>query len=100
VQFGHLPTEDDGRVWHFTGTRIRAKGVGVLDINISGEDAVLQQNPSSLLLSLTPGRDLFRGFNFTNEKVSVKFGVDDFGERFRLTKYNLYGSVEWETRPE
>jgi hypothetical protein len=100
VQFGHLPTEDDGKVWHFTGTRIRVKGVGILDIVITGEDAVLTQFPSSLLLSPAPGRDLFRGFNFTNEKVSVKFGVDGFGEKFRMTKYNLYGSVEWETRPE
>jgi len=100
VQFGHMPTEDDERVWHFTGTRIRCKGVGVLDIMVTGEDGVLTQFPASLLLSLAPGRGLFRGFNFVNERASVRFGVDGFGEKFRLTKYCLYGSVEWETRPE
>jgi hypothetical protein len=100
VQFGHLPQEDDERVWHFTGTRIRAKGIGVLDIMVSGEDGVQTQFPPSLLLSTAPGRGLFRGFNFVNERASVKFGVDGFGEKFRLTKYCLYGSVEWETRPE
>ena len=100
VQFSHLPQEDDGKVWHFTGTRLRVTGAGALNITVYGEDDVNTQFAQALILSPRPGRDLFRGFNFVNEKASVKFGVVNEGEKFRITKYNLYASVEWETRPE
>jgi len=99
VHFGHLPADDTGNVWHFTGARFRVKGVGNLDIRVESEDAVLSLIATSLVLSASPGRELFRGFDFVNEKASVKVGVDGAGERFTLTKFALFGKIEWETRP-
>jgi hypothetical protein len=100
IQFGHLPFEDDEKVWHFIGVRLRIKGVGALDIQLYGEDAVRTLSAASLVLSAAPGGALFRGFDFTNEKCSVRLGVDSAGERFTLTKFILYASVMWECRPQ
>ena len=72
VQFGHLPQDDDERVWHFTGTRIRAKGIGVLDITVSGEDGVLTQFPPLLLLSTAPGRGSVQGVQFRQRTCKCK----------------------------
>ena len=100
VQLGHLPMDDEGVVYHFTGIRLRVKGSGAFDISVQGEDAVQTLTVSSVTLSLLPGRELFRGFDFTNEKASVKVGVDGSGEKFTLTKLVLFLSPVWETRPE
>lgn len=100
VQFGHVPFEDDEKIWHFGGLRLRIKGSGVLDLFVYGEDSAQTLQPASLVLSSAPGRALFRGFNFTNEKASVKVGVDGVGEYFTLTKFILYSKIEWEHRPE
>jgi len=100
VQFPHLPVDEEGNIYHFTGARFRVKGSGSFDITIQGEDAVQSISAASLVLSAAPGRELFRGFNFVNEKASVKIGVDGAGESFTLTKFVLYSKIEWETRPE
>jgi hypothetical protein len=100
VRFGHLPVDDDGKVWHFTGIRVRARGNGNLDPAVYGLDDVQTLTPPSVVLSASPGRELFRGFNFVNERCSVKLGIDSIGEWFRITKFVLYGTIEWETRPE
>jgi hypothetical protein len=100
VQFGHLPFDDDEKIWHFTGVRLRVKGVGSLDFTLYGEDGVRTSFPASLVLSASPGQANFRGFDFTNEKCSVKLGVDGAGERFTLTKFILYTNILWEIRPQ
>ena len=100
VHMGHFPQDDEGRIWHHTGIRLRIKGSGALDIAVGGEDFVQTAFASSLLLSPTPGRELFRGFNFVNEKCAVKLTMDGINEYFRMTKFVLYSSIEWETRPE
>lgn len=100
VQFGHLPFEDEGYIYHFTGVRLRIKGVGNLDITAESEDAAIVTTAASLTLALLPGMESFRGFNHVNEKASVKLSVDAAGEYFTLTKMVLYATIEWETRPE
>lgn len=100
VQFGHLPFDDDEKIWHFTGIRLRARGTGALDIQLFGEDGIRTETPSSIVLAELPGQAIFRGFDFTNEKCSVKIGIDEIGERFTITKFILYAKVEWEIRPQ
>lgn len=100
VQFPHIPTEDEGNIYHFTGIKVRAKGSGSLDIRVEGLDAVQTINPTSLVMSLLPGRELWRGFNFTNERASVKLSIDGAGERFTITKFVLYSKILWKSRAE
>lgn len=100
VWFPHFPMGDVDGIFHFTGIKLRIKGVGSLDITIYGLDDVLTANPTSLILSAAPGKELFRGFNFTNDRCSVKIGVDGAGERFTLTKFLLYSKLLWLSRPE
>jgi len=100
IQFPHIPIEDEGDVYHFCGIRLRVKGSGALDIRIEGLDAVLSATPTSLVMTPTPGKELFRGFNFTNERCSVKLTIDGAGERFTLTKFVLFSKILWKSRAE
>lgn len=99
-QMGHLPVEDDEKIYHFTGVRLRARGSGALVITIYGEDEAHSLNAQGLPLATTPGRALFRGFSFTNEKASVKIEVAGAGDFFRVMKHVLYLTPVWDTRPE
>lgn len=100
IQLPHIPAEDDGNIYHFTGIRLRAKGSGALDILVEGLDGVETITPSSLTLTAAPGRELFRGFNFSNERCSVKFSINGSGENFTITKVVLYSKILWQSRAQ
>jgi hypothetical protein len=100
VEFPLLPQGDDWPVNHFTGFRARLKGVGNLDITLSGLDDVQTAFVPSLALSPTPGKPLFRGFNFTSERCSVKLRTSLANEWFLMSHFSLFYKQLWQTRPE
>ncbi len=100
VEFPLLPQDDDWPVNHFAGFRARLRGQGLLKVTLSGLDNVQNANVPDLLLSNAPGRPLFRGFNFTSERCSVKLRTNGASEFFAMTHFSLYYKKLWLTRPE
>lgn len=100
VEFPLYPQEDDYPIYHFAGVRLRVKGSGILQITLSGLDSVQTATIPSLTLSASPGRPLFRGFNFTSERCSVKLRTSLSSEWFNMTHFSLFYKKLWETRPE
>jgi len=90
----------DEAITHFTGIRLRARGVGTLQVLCEGLDGADKLYCQSLLLTELPGKPLWRGFNFTSEHCSVTLSLTDAGDWLNLTKFILYPSPIWEGRPE
>lgn len=99
IEFPYFPEgEIDDVINHFTGVRLRVRGQGILLITGKGLDAVNTFQAQSLVLSLSPGRAFFKGFNFVGERCSVKLRMESTNEFFKLTKMSLYVSPLWEQR--
>jgi hypothetical protein len=93
-----LPDNTDDEVMHFTGTRVRVRGTGILDVTVRGLDNVLTTDGEDINLSASPGKAIFSGFNFTSERCAVKFRVNSAGYKYLFTKYNLYAAFEAEQK--
>jgi hypothetical protein len=101
AEFPFFPTgNSDDMVNHFTGIRLRIRGEGALKITIRGLDSTYVVQAQGLVLSPAPGKPLTRGFNFVNERCSVKFELVQPGEWMHMTKFGLYVTGLWEQRPE
>lgn len=100
VEFPLLPQGDDYPFNHFAGIRLRIKGTGNLQITLAGLDAVTTSTAPSLALSAAPGKPLWRGFNFKNERCAVKLRMSNANERFTLTHFSLFYKILWTSRPE
>ena len=101
AEFPLFPTGNaDEVVNHFTAIRLRIRGEGALKIAVRGLDSTYIIQLQGLSLSPAPGKPLTRGFNFVNERCSVKFQLDQPNEWMHMTKFALYVSGLWEQRPE
>jgi hypothetical protein len=101
IEFPLLPDgEVDDSVNHYTGVRLRARGSGTLQITGKSLDAASTFTAASLTLAASPGKPLFRGFNFVSERCSVKLRMNLANEYFILTKFALFIAPLWEQRPE
>lgn len=101
VEFPFAPGgEDDDTVSHFTGVRLRVRGVGALQITGKGLDANETFTASSITLSTTPGKPYFKGFNLVSERCSIKLRMNLTSEKFTLTKFALFIAPLWEGRAE
>jgi hypothetical protein len=89
----------DDQVQHITGIMVRARGAGDLEIRAEGLDGVDSIQAQSLVLATNPGRPLFRGFNFTSERCSVTLTGASVNGYIIMTKFTLYMSPLWESRP-
>jgi hypothetical protein len=90
---------EDEIINHFTGIGLRARGEGVLDIKAEGLDGVMSIQAQSLVLVEKPGKSLWRGFNFTAGHCSITLVQVNAGSWMILTKFILYMSPVWESRP-
>lgn len=99
VKFPLLPvgSVDEG-VNHYTGIRLRARGLGSILITCEGLDGVERLQCQNLSVTEFPGRPLFRGFNFTSEHCSVTLEMANAGDWLTLTKFILYPTPVWEGR--
>lgn len=85
---------------HFSELAMRAIGSGDLEITLSGEDDQLITTRPVLTLSNTPGRELFRLINFTNEKMSVKLGLTQTANNyFTLFELTIMAKPMWKNHP-
>ena len=91
-----------GWVHQFGHLQFRVKGIGFADLILKGEDNVQVQTYNNFLeLKLLPGREYGYKFNFTNEKMSVKFGTfNNANDYFHLYSMILESKPKWRTRVE
>lgn len=102
VEFPLIPPGDDidDTIRHFTGVRLRVKGSGDLQVTGKGLDGVSTFNAGTVTITASPGKPYFKGFNFVNERCSVKLRMNLVNEKFTLTKMTLPLSELYEGRPE
>lgn len=89
---------DDESVLHFGGVRIRVTGSGTLILTCSDESGAQIINPPSLTLGNIAA--LFRQFNFSNERMSLQFKVDNAGDFFTASRVVLFANKEADERPQ
>jgi len=91
-----------GWVHQFGHLQFRVKGIGFADLILKGEDNVQVQTYNNFLeLKLLPGREYGYKFNFTNEKMSIKFGTfNNANDYFHLYSMILESKPKWRTRVE
>jgi len=101
TEFPFLPFgEFDDVINHFTGVRLRVKGSGILQITGKGLDSGATFTASSIILSASPGKPYFKGFNFVSERCSVKLRMNLVNEEFILTRFVQFVTPIWEGRAE
>jgi hypothetical protein len=100
IEFPHLPSSEElvDQTYHYTGARMRIRGVGNLIITLRGLDEVDNLVPQSPLLQELPGKTLFQGWNFTSERCSCKLRLNVANNWFILTKITFFVSLVWEDR--
>jgi hypothetical protein len=78
----------------------RAWGTGSLNLTLAQEDGQNTVNPPSLTLSSTPGRELQRQINFTDEKLTLKFANgNNVGDMMSVDRVDIWGLMRWPLRP-
>lgn len=88
-------SESDG-ITQFVAARLRAKGIGTLQLTIYGLDDLSPVIPNQVTLGLTPGRPYTYKFDYQGTMVSFKFtGGFNSGDTFTLNKMKLFGSELW-----
>lgn len=96
----YLADLGDESQYHWGGCKIRARGSGTLNISLTREDEQGLVTPAPFTLTSTPGRALFRQFNYSASKCSIKFGVNNGSDWFSLTRIVLFVNKEFENLPQ
>lgn len=97
-----LASQDIGALNIFRALRFRTTGVGTLSFTMAGEDgqgAINSTAAQNITLGATPGKDGFCQINFTNEKMSVKFGVNAVNSRFTVQRLDIFCKRLFLSRP-
>jgi hypothetical protein len=97
-QFGYVG-KSDCAVSLFGGVRLRASGLGVLNLTLLGLDETLSLTPPSLILSSSPGLILQREFDFQNQYATFRFHIGNINEWFRITRVTMYHGALWMEEP-
>lgn len=90
---------DDSEINQFGGIVARIVGSGILNINLYGVDRVQTAAPTGIVLSALPGKTKSREFDFHNEKMSVRLGVNSINDWFYWTKLSIYKTFLWADEP-
>lgn len=94
-----IPEDDFGGVNHFVGVRLKAVGLGVVKVTVSGIDRVTTLNAKDITLSSAPGMELPRGFNFKSERASVKLRSDVLNDWFDISRVRVFTKPLYGSRP-
>jgi hypothetical protein len=106
-RFGQITFNDEGAVNHYNAIRFRAKGYGLLDVNLYGLDDTITDEPASILLALAGGKEQSLYINLESEEMSIRVGTtstynDGGGSQpcwFTLTHMRIAGKPRWGSRP-
>lgn len=85
---------------HFGLIHLRVNGTGNLTIRLFPEDSITVVDPPPIAMSLLPGKEFDRKINFLNEKMSIRFRCNQFGERFEISELTLYAKGVYMQRPQ
>jgi hypothetical protein len=91
-----LTADEEGGLVHFDSLRLRIRGLGSLQIKLSGEDEADQQVLVPLDLELLPGREFLRLANLVNEKCMVELKTQ--GGKFSINKLVLFAAPVYAER--
>lgn len=96
VQFALMPTAEDDLVRHFTGIKVKVRGVGTLDVTAytSGMDLSVAGEP--IELTETSGMAKISKFGLTSDRCSVKLRTNRLNEHFSMTRFASYYLDLWE----
>lgn len=93
-----IPSEDES-INHYGGIKLRAIGSGSLELRVSGQSDGLVSNPSSLALSASPSRSLFRKINFQNERARFRFRAGSVNHWFEVHTVIIFCKELWKSIP-
>lgn len=96
----YLIGSQDESISHFGGAKIRAIGSGTLLLNATDEDGGKSITIPPLTLAASPGRPLFREFNYSAERMSLKVEVNNSDDWFTITRIAVFVNKEAEERPQ
>lgn len=98
----YLSTVEKGAVNIFRALRIRARGVGTLEMRLNSEDfdASLGEAPADFTVPLNPAQDLLRQTNFMNEKMSVQLRCAGLDERMQVDRIDIWAKRIFMARPQ
>jgi len=90
---------DNSEINQFGGIVSRIVGSGVLNIELFGVDRVQTAVITGIVLSALPGKTRSREFDFHNEKMSVRIGVNSINDWFYWTKLSVFKTFLWAEEP-
>jgi hypothetical protein len=90
---------DLGAMNIFRFIRMRATFSGTLNLILMSEDNAFTLTPPPFTGGNTPGRDLTRETNFTDEKCSVIVSCNNGTDHFLLQRLDIFGKARFPMRP-
>jgi hypothetical protein len=92
---GLIEGKRKGGIQNISEVTIYGGGTGNLDMEVRGQDGTaLTPALTALALTESPGKDLVRGMNYSQERFFFKFGTDAAGERFNVSRLIFNVSAE------
>jgi len=96
----HLGFSGVDGISQFVVARVRIRGIGSVQLNVSGLDGVNIQSPGQISLGIAPGRPYDFKFNYQTTKATFDFtGGFNSGDTFDLNKIQIFGSELWLEMP-
>jgi hypothetical protein len=96
-----LVASEEGAITCFTGLRFRitnALSTGLMGITLLDEDNKNSTVINQFNLSNYSSQDLFRGINYTNEKMMVQLVTLGTASIY-LKRLDIFGNKQWSVRP-
>jgi hypothetical protein len=103
-----LVFSEEGAMTTFTGLKFRitgSKSIGEFAATLFDEDGTNSTLTPGFVLNNYGAQDLFRGINYTTEKMLVQINTFDAGgdntkaAAFTLKRVDVYGNKMWAVRP-
>jgi hypothetical protein len=103
---GSGPDTGGVNVFKQLGFRVKGRNGAKFMLTLTDVDGLGAVYPPELILANAPRKDLMRGINFVNEKITLKIGnysangkVPALGDFFILDRIDLWGKQLWNSRP-
>ncbi len=87
-------------IQHYTGVRLRVKGVGNLDVSLISLDNITTQNLESAVMSATTEKLITKLANLSEARARVRVSIDAISEKFEISSITVYVKPLWTSYPQ
>ncbi len=86
-------------ITHIGGIGFRLKGMGLINLDLYGQDEVDHLELPSMNMACAPGKEFIALSHFQSEKAALRIETENVGDYFHINRINLYANIIFNSRP-